>query len=829
MPRPPSQRRLDLGGVALLLTLSLGFSGARADNAAIPDSPEQLGLRGAVEAGLQLQVFLNGYDTRQIVGFERDEAGALRARRADFAALGLKTGVGRSDAFVPLAALPGLTFKYDEAAQSLALTAPPSLLAPKIYSAMPPAPPSAGATSDWGAAVNYDLFASTASWWPGERFGFGSGALTLDARAFSPLGVVSQSGILGATAFTRETALRLDTSWRFDDEAHGVTYRVGDVINSGLPWTRPIRLGGFQIAHDFGERPDLVQGPSATVSGTAAVPSTADVYVNNFRIYSQPVDAGPFRIDNLPAIGGGGAATVVLRDVTGRETTQTAPFFASGRLLKSGQIDYSAEGGYARLNYGVASFNYAPHPVASASLRAGLADGLTLEGHAEGGHGLVNGGVGATFGVLDRAVFDVSLAGSQYKGRLGAQVGFAASTSLYGATLDVSFQQALGGYSDLAEVTAPRGYDNSSLLSYLGSGVGAPLTSPLLLSTSVAPPRSLDRLSLTVPHMLGALSANFAFLNQVDGDGAKSRIASVGLSHNFRNGVSAFATAFADVGSRRDYGAMIGLSYTFGGGITASTQTSLQRRAIAQSTEIVKSAGQEIGDYGGSLDDSEGADRYLRAAAAYQSAAGRASAVVTQYGIGKNAAAQASGDFAGSVAWLGGGFGFAPQIADSFAMIDAGAPNVTVWEDNRPIGRTDSSGRLLVTGLRGFQDNRIGVDPTTLPLSAQIGATELILRPRARSGLVADFRVRTDSRDAEIMLVDERGAPLAAGSQIERPDGVAATVGYDGRAYLTDLDAHNSLTVHTNGRTCVAAFDFAPARPRVRATRGPVTCLTKIS
>jgi outer membrane usher protein FimD/PapC len=124
------------------------------------------------------------------------------------------------------------------------------------------------------------------------------------ARAFSPLGVVSRSSILGMTAFTNQTSLRLDTSWRFDDEAHGVTYRVGDAIGSGLPWTRPIRLGGFEVSHDFGERPD------------------------------------------------------------------------------PGQIDFSAEAGYARLNYGVASFDYDRHAEASVSLRAGICDGLTLEGHS---------------------------------------------------------------------------------------------------------------------------------------------------------------------------------------------------------------------------------------------------------------------------------------------------------------------------------------------------------------------------------------------------------------------------------------------------------------
>ena len=201
-----------------------------------------------------------------------------------------------------------------------------------------------------GAAVNYDLYASTASWWPGERFGFGSGSVTLDARAFSPFGVVSQSAILGATAFETETALRLDTTLRYDDEARGVTYQAGDIINAGLPWTRPLRLGGVQIQHDFGLRSDLVLGPSATVSGTAAVPSSADVFVNNFKIFSQPVDAGPFRIEDLPAIDGG-VAELVLRDVTGKTTTEAVPFFVSSRLLAPGALDYSAEAGYARQYY----------------------------------------------------------------------------------------------------------------------------------------------------------------------------------------------------------------------------------------------------------------------------------------------------------------------------------------------------------------------------------------------------------------------------------------------------------------------------------------------
>ena len=321
------------GVLAALLLFNFGATAARADNAIIPDTPEQLGLRGSADGALQLQVFVNGHDTRQVVAFARDAAGHFLAKRSDLQAVGLKTGIGRADATLSLEAIEGLTYRYNEDAQTLVVTVPEAQLAPKTYSAAPLNNAAGKATASWGAAINYDLFASSDSWQPGRSVNFGSGSLTFDARAFSPLGVVDQSAILGSTAFDSQTALRLDTTWRYDDEDRGIAYRAGDVVNAGLPWTRPIRLGGVQVEHGFGLRPDLVLGPSATVSGTAAVPSSADVFVNNFKIFSQPVDAGPFRIENLPAINGAGSATLVLRDVTGKETTQAVPFFVSSRLL----------------------------------------------------------------------------------------------------------------------------------------------------------------------------------------------------------------------------------------------------------------------------------------------------------------------------------------------------------------------------------------------------------------------------------------------------------------------------------------------------------------
>ena len=84
-----------------------------------------------------------------------------------------------------------------------------------------------------------------------------------------------QTGIV-ATALDGSDAgwRRLDSTLTYDDPARLATARLGDLISGGLSWTRPIRLGGIQLARNFGLRQDLVTLPLPAFSGTAAVPST---------------------------------------------------------------------------------------------------------------------------------------------------------------------------------------------------------------------------------------------------------------------------------------------------------------------------------------------------------------------------------------------------------------------------------------------------------------------------------------------------------------------------------------------------------------------------
>lgn len=56
-----------------------------------------------------------------------------------------------------------------------------------------------------------------------------------------------------------------------------------------------MRLGGVQVQTNFALRPDLVTLPIPALFGSAAVPSTRDVYTQNVKTYTGSVPAGPFK------------------------------------------------------------------------------------------------------------------------------------------------------------------------------------------------------------------------------------------------------------------------------------------------------------------------------------------------------------------------------------------------------------------------------------------------------------------------------------------------------------------------------------------------------
>jgi outer membrane usher protein len=164
-------------------------------------------------------------------------------------------------------------------------------------------------------------------------------------------------------------------------------------------------------------------------------------------------------------------------------------------------------------------------------------------------------------------------------------------------------------------------------------------------------------------------------------------------------------------------------------------------------------------------------------------------------------------------------------IYDSFAIVDTGPmAHVHVLQENREVGRTNSSGRLLVPDMRSFDLNHITIAPTDIPPDATVNDASREIRPQDRSGVVVRFPVKV-SRGALLRLVDEEGVPLSVGSTaILRASSVSVPIGYEGEAYVENLDSQNELSVErTDRRRCSVAFSYQPVPDEI-PTIGPLTC-----
>jgi outer membrane usher protein len=144
--------------------------------------------------------------------------------------------------------------------------------------------------------------------------------------------------------------------------------------------------------------------------------------------------------------------------------------------------------------------------------------------------------------------------------------------------------------------------------------------------------------------------------------------------------------------------------------------------------------------------------------------------------------------------------------------------------ENRPVGRTNADGQLFVPGMRAWESNLLSIAAEDLPADAVVGKTVRYLRPRERAGAVVRFEA-PQSTGARIRLTDGAANPLPLGTIVTlESDGSRSPVGYDGEAFLVNLQSSNNLAVQLpDGGRCRASFPFVPD-PGTLPLVGPVLC-----
>ena len=769
---------------------------------------------------LALEVFINDHTTNLIADIYSKPDGRLFATRQELQAIGLKPpGRGGDQEMIAFDAIPGLSMRYDEAAQKLHLGAPDEIRLAREYDlsatgALPQYKP-VEESREFGAVVNYNAYGTLARGYSSGGVTYSTGTLSLDSRIFSPFGLLQHSTVIG-NSLVKQGALRLDTAYVFAHRDTATTTTIGDAVSGGLSWSRPVRFGGMQVSRSFGLRPDLVTAPLPSVSGSAAVPSTVDVYIDNMRIASQDVSAGPYRISNLPVSGDSGTARIVVRDVTGKETATALPFFTSSKLLAPGVLDFSAEIGYPRLNYAIESFNYSKKLMGQGSFRYGLLDHVTLEGHAEGTQKLALAGGGVVYNAGKLGTFSVAGAGSWYSGSIGSMASAGWQSNWKRLFFGLNTQRTFGSYIDIATVTAT--LTNASKLSsnFLDSGF-------FVLNRTAAVPRALDRISVgTILEDLNAtVSASFINVERTNRD--VSRLATVTWSQTFAKRYNVFATAFSDFGGQRRSGILGGLTFNFDDDIVITSSVGASRFDRAGGIEATRTVGSKPYDYGWRIFDNEGRTSSRGVQAAIKTPYARSSATIRQDGSTVGGA----GELDGAAVISPSGIFASNRIHDGFAIVDIGAPGVEVLHENRPIARSDIFGKVLVPNVPSGQRTRIAVSPETLPGDSHAMVTEAEVLPTWRGS--ATVRMKTvaakNTANVEIRQADDTHFP--PGTRVAHAEsGKTFALGYNGKTFLPEIDEQNTLTIEIDTRSCTVRFNKSDRRGNTGQV-GPLTCALK--
>ena len=680
-----------------------------------------------------------------------------------------------------LESIPGLTYKLDRSRMTLAIMAPATAFTGSAIDhgrsgASPPnlAPP--GFYLDYDASVN------------SGDYGYDSYGALVEGVAFNKWGSIVTGLVLRGNRKSDET-VRTETFWRKDIPGPMETLVLGDTISNGGAWSRPARYAGIRWTRDFSLRPGFFTMPMPSLSGSAALPSTIDVLINNRLQQSERVNPGPFDLTNVPVTNGAGEINLIVRDLLGRETVVSQSYYLSPRLLAKGLTDFSLELGVLRENYGSESNDYGDS-FAAGTYRYGLTSALTGETRIEiqplrqaAGIDLV--GLLGTLGAAEASVAIANADGIKGNHYL---LGLERSTPNGGGSLrweyfDHNFIQ----FASLPNETRPRERYSANLGILLFKNISAGI--------------------------------NYILQSSWEGNRFNMVTASLGLTLPWDMHLNSYVSWSRDNEHDWSCGVTLSLPLRNQRSTSVSTNRGSDGRTINR-IEVSQSPPAGPG-FGWRLRANDDTNQQWQGGLTWNTNVGQFNAEASD--TANNPVFRL--DASGSIGLLGGHLFAARTIgSDSFAVVKIGdLADVPVYRSNQLVATTNSNGMALVPALLPYQENQLTIDPTELPFDIVIHGVKVTAVPFARSGLFVDFPVRR-SRNALVLLHQADGTLVPVGARVTvSPGENEFLVGKRGEVYLMDLVDSNRLSVQWQGGSCHLDLPLdpkGPSEPRI----GPLTC-----
>jgi outer membrane usher protein len=674
----------------------------------------------------------------------------------------------------------GLKYQLDPAQLTLALDFPPELYGGSHASFV--TDDRVPVTYAPGGFLNYDL-----------RYDHSAGLTSLGANW--EVGVFGRAGLFTSSFFTGNNdrgTIRLDTTFRRDDPERITSAVAGDTITRAGSYGASVRIGGLQYQRNFGNAPLLITYPSADVAGTAVVPSTVDIYIGNAKAYSTDVKPGPFSVQNLPVPVGAGNVRVVVRDVFGKETLAVVPYVRYDAMLKEGLHDFSYEAGFLRRNYAVKSNEYGDF-AAVATHRYGVTDRLTLEGRAEAmaDRGNLGGLIQMTVPVLGLVGIGGALSAGNGTGKLGKAF-FQRNERDW--SIGAAAQQQSQNYMDIAS--------DPGQIRTLG-------TRQVAASARVGERHWLNVLGLRTTDQTGEFNT-----------------ATLGWSYSLTPSATLTASLSRFSGTLQATNNVFSILLALPLGERDFATASVERRTNPSETNVLLNASRNLLET-----DSFG----YRVLAGEQSNARRLElGAFMRTGVGEFGieAADSFGVTAtrayarGGIAAVSGEWRISRYLDQSFAMVKvADFPDVRVYSNGQPVGKTDASGVTVIPRVSGFLPSLIAFEAEDIPLEGSFAENKKQVKIANRMGVLLDMGVLR-RLSATLTLMEPGGRPVPAGASARVGEAEEEfPVARQGRVYVSGLERGkpNVLQVRIGERACRATV-VLPADFASGSTLGSFTC-----
>ncbi|WP_426752814.1 fimbria/pilus outer membrane usher protein [Myxococcus sp. Y35] len=561
-----------------------------------------------------------------------------------------------------------------------------------------------------------------------------------------------------------------------DEPSRVRRWMAGDAIVSTGPLGGGAVLTGLHVSREFRLDPYGLFVPGAHVTDGVTTPSTLEVYVNDVLVRTLDLPPGPFSMQDLPLTRGATDARYVLRDAFGRTREVTQRFYLASGLLAPGMSDFALSAGFRRENLATKSFDYGP-PALLGRYRRGLGPRLTAGGRWE-------------------AALDRVSAGPELACRLPVgELSLALSGSLVGPRAGATGQ-----------------LQYAYLERRLGIGLFARGTTDHYATVSLDPEdeRPLLEAGGSVSMALGragSLGVQATALRWRD-QGVSFRATALGSLQLTRAlTLSLSASRAAGIARSAAWEGLLSLSVLVGERTSARLWRQQGPGPGATAMDVVRTPPLG-GGLGYRVQAQHGPRSQGDARVEYAGAIGRAAA-----GAGwRDGVFTPQAEFSGALVAMDGVVLPTRSVEQGFALVRVpGADGVRVLLNQQDIGRTNTSGAVVVPGLLPYYANRVSIAQEDLPPGFDVPEVERAIAPVFRGGALVRFNARRfravrgsvvidEASGATVPSFGELSVALGAPSRQER----RSPLGRDGEFELEDLEpGYYRATVHSEAGTCV--------------------------